>query len=401
MKNFIKCLVVVSMILALSSSVWAERPIRILLLDSLSGPTKDLGDKYLLGTQFAVEEINAEGGLLGQKIEVIAEDHQMKPDVAIRKAQKYLLEGSVDIMTTGTGSQNAKALADLAKQNNVLFANYTMSDEATGKDFTYNSVRLIYSTSMIARALVYYTDKNRQFKKFYLINQDYSYGRDFAAAAKREIAKQIPGAQIVGEDYHPLFIKDFSPFLTKIKASGADCILTANWGTDCGILLKQRHELGVKAVLVNNALSNPDQIREAPEAALGNIACDAYLVTVDTKESADFVSRWRKRYQGTKYPEPDQDSGKFYIGTKFLLAGIKKAQSAQVDKLIPALEGLHQQTLNGEAYLRACDHQLIAPHPATTIISTTYPYFGVPTMIPAAAVAIDEAEIDNPRCKKK
>jgi len=325
----------------------------------------------------------------------------MKPDVGIRKAQKYLLEGSVDIVICGAGSNVAKALADLTKQYNVLFANYSMSDEATGKDFTYNSVRLAYSTSMIARALVYYVAQTKPFKKFYLINQDYSYGRDFAAAAKREVLRQIPGGQIVGEDYHPLFIKDFSPFLTKIKASGADYILTANWGTDSSILLKQRYELGVKAVVVNSALSNPTSIGEAPEAALGSIACDLYMVTIDTKENADFVSRWKKRYKGTLYPEPDQDSGKLYIGTKFLLEGIKKAKSVQVDKLMPVLEGMHQKSIKGDIYLRACDHQLISPQPATIITSKTYPYFGVITMIPASAIAIDEADIDNPRCKKK
>jgi len=401
MKIFIKCLVVVSMILALSSSVWAERPIRILSLNPLSGPTKDLGEKFVLGTQLAVDEINAQGGVLGRKVEVISEDHQGKPDVSIRKAQKYLLEDSVDIVTCGSGSHVAKALADLTKQYNVLFVNYTMSDEATGKDFTYNSVRLIWSTSMIARALVYYVAQTKPFKKFYLINQDYSYGRDFAAAAKREVLRQIPDSQIVSEDYHPLFIKDFSPFLTKIKASGADCILTGNFGTDSSILLKQRNELGVKAVVVNSALSNPTSIAEAPEAALGGITTDIYMVTIDTKENADFVSRWKKWYKGTQYPEPDQDSGKCYMGTKFLFEGIKKAGSVQVDKLMPVLEGMHQKSIKGDIYLRACDHQLIGPQPATTISSTTYPYFGPITMIPASAIAIDEAEIDNPRCKKK
>jgi branched-chain amino acid transport system substrate-binding protein len=382
--------------------VWAaERPIRILVLDALSGPAKDNGDRLLLGTQLAAEEINAQGGLLGRKIEVIAEDSQVKPDIAVRKAQKYLLEGSVDIVSTGCGSHVAKALTDLTKEHNVVFVNYTMSDEATGKGFSYNAVRLVYSTSMMARAMVNYVAKNTQFKKFYPLNQDYAYGRDMAAAFKREVVRQIPGGQIVGEDYHPLFIKDFSPFLTKIKASGADAILTANWGTDISILTKQRHELGVKAVLVANALVNPTVIREMPDAALGNMGCDAYVVTVNTKESADFVNRWKKWYKGTEYPEPDCLSGRSYIGTKFILEGIKKAGAVEVNKLMPILEGMHQKSLNGELYLRPCDHQMQSPLPMVTITSKTYPYFGVPTMIPAAAIEIEEMATDNPRCKKK
>jgi branched-chain amino acid transport system substrate-binding protein len=403
MKNvLIKCLVLVFMMLVFSSFVWAqERPIRILIVDAFSGPAKDNGDRYLLGLQFAAEEINAQGGLMGRKVEIIAEDSQVKPDVAVRKAQKYLLEGSVDVVTAGTGSHVAKALADLTNQHNVLFVNFTMSDEATGKDFTNNAIRLVYSTSMMGRALVAYVAKNTQFKKFYLLNQDYAYGRDMGAAFKREVTRQIPTAQIVGEDYHPLFAKDFSPFLTKIKASNADAILTANYATDISILLKQRNELGIKATVVNNALANPTVVREIPEAAQGNIACDAFMITTKTQENADFVSRWQKRYAGAEYPVPDCVSGRTYIGLRFLSQGIQKAGSVRLEKLMPVLEGMHQKSLNGDIYLRPCDHQLQSPMPVVTVQSKTPPYFSVPVMIPASEIEIAETEIDNPRCKKK
>jgi branched-chain amino acid transport system substrate-binding protein len=391
----------VALVLGLATSVRAERPIRILMTDPLSGPAKDLGERSLQGIQFAVEEFNAQGGLQGRKVEVVAEDSQTKPDIAARKAQKYLLEHSVDFICAGYGTPVAKAMNDLAAQHNIIFIYYSMSDESTGKDFSYHSIRLVYNTSMIARTLVHYVANHTQFKKIYLLNQDYSYGRDMAAALKKEIGKQMPGAQIVGEDYNPFFAKDFSSFLSKIKAANADCILTANWGPDISILMKQRSELGVKAVVVNNALSDPLVIGGLPEAAQGSIVSDAYMKTVNTPESIDFVKRWQKRYKGTTYPDPDTISGRSYIGTKFLLEGIKKAQSVEVKKLIPVLEGMHQKSLNGEIYLRACDHQMQSPLPVAVINSKTYPYVGVPTMIPASAIAIEESAIDNPRCKKK
>ena len=402
MKNVrVRCLVFIFMIFAVSSPAWAERPIRILLVDPLSGPMTDSGERFLLGIQYAIEEVNAQGGLLGRKVEAISEDSQAKPDVAVRKAQKYLLESSIDFVCTGIGSHVAKALTDLTKQYDVMFVNYTFSDEATGKDFAYHSARLTYNTSMLARALVAYLAQNKRFKKFYLLNQDYIFGHDMGESFKREVVRQVPNAQIVGEDYHPLSLKDFSPFLTKIKASNADAILTGNWGTDLSILVKQRQELGVTAVVVNNMLASPLIIREFPEAAVGNIASDIYLITVNTKESIDFVSRWQKRYKGAKYPDPDGASGRTYIGTRFLLEGIKKAGAVQASKLIPVLEGMHQKSLNGEIYLRACDHQLQTPLPVVALTSTKYPYFGVPTLIPASAVEIEETTIDNPRCKKR
>ena len=190
----------------------------------------------------------------------------------------------MDIACAGLGTPVAKAMKDLTKQYNILFIDYAMADESTGKEFAYHSIRLVYNSSMFARTLVRYIATNTQFKKFYLLNQDYSYGRDVAAALRREIQRQIPDAQIVGEDYNPFFAKDFSPFLSKINASNADCILTANWGTDISILMKQRKELGVKAVVVNNALANPSVISEFPDAALGSIVCDCYMMTVNTPE---------------------------------------------------------------------------------------------------------------------
>jgi branched-chain amino acid transport system substrate-binding protein len=402
MKNvLVVCFVIVCLVAMFSSPMEAaERSIKILVLDAYSGPAKDVSDRLRLGCQFLAEEVNAKGGLLGRKVEFIFEDSQVKPDVAVRKAQKYLLENSVDAVVTGVGSHVNKALTDLTKQYNILMVSMTMADESTGKDFAYHNVRLTYSTSIIAKALVSTTARNKQFKKVYLLNQDYSYGRDMATAIKKEIKRQIPDAEIVGEDYHPLFIKDFSPFLTKIKASGADVILTANYGTDITILLKQRRELGVKAIVVGNALVNQTVVRENPEAALGNMGCDSFVVTTTIKEGVDFVNRWKKRFKGGEYPEPDSISARTYIGLGFLMEGIKKAQSVKVDKLVPVLEILRMKSLNGEVYMRACDHQFMNPLPAITIDSTTPPYFSAPVMLPISATITDEKDIANPRCKK-
>ncbi|MEW6666129.1 MAG: ABC transporter substrate-binding protein [Thermodesulfobacteriota bacterium] len=403
MKNLaVKGLSIIFMILVLSSSAWAaDRPIRILMIDPMSGPMADSGEKFLAGIRMAAEEANAQGGLLGRKVEAISEDSQVKADVAVRKAQKYLLDGSVDFVCTGIGSHVAKALTDATKQHNVVFINYTFSDDATGKDFAYHSVRLTYNSSMLARALVAYIAQKTPFKKFYLLNQDYTFGHDMATAFKREVLRQIQGVQIVGEDYHPLSTKDMSPFLTKIKGSNADAILTGNWGADLSILLKQRQELEVKPVVVNNMLAMPVIVREFPEAAIGCIAADIYMMTTNTPENHDFVSRWQQKHKGTQWPDPDGAGGRTYIGTKFLLEAIQKAKSVELNKLIPAMEGMRQKTLNGEAYLRACDHQLLIPMPVASVRSTKYPYLGVPTLIPAAAVEIEETAVENPRCRRK
>jgi branched-chain amino acid transport system substrate-binding protein len=384
------------------SSVWAERPIVILVCEPFSGPVKFLADRFLAGTQMAADEVNAQGGLLGRKIVVIHEDTQGKPDIAVQKAQKYLLEGSVDIVTAGLGSPQSKALKELTKEyKNVLFVDYGQADEAMGKDFAYHTVRLYINSSMVARTFVSYMAMHTTFKKIYLINQDYSYGRDCAAAFKREIVRQMPNAQIVGEDFHPMFVKDFSPFLTKIAASNADVILTANWGTDISILLKQRKELGVKAIIVNNNLADPNVIKEAPDAALGAIVSDTWMQTETSPESVAFLKRWREKYKGTAYPDPDPVSVRTYNGSRIVFEAIKKAQSLETAKLMPAFEGLHMKGLNGDEWIRPCDHQLEKPMPIAVVKSVNYPYYGVPTIIPAARIEIEESATGNARCMGK
>jgi ABC-type branched-subunit amino acid transport system substrate-binding protein len=336
---------------------------------------------------------------MGRKIELVSEDTQLKPEVAVSKAQKYLLEGNVAIVL-GAGSNIVKPLQDLTKQYNVLLIMAAHADDETGKNFTPNAIRPTWNVSMIARSLIAYAAKQTSFKKFYLVNQDYAYGRDFGVALKKEIARQIPGAQIVGEDYHPLMSKDLSAIITKIKNSGAEAILTSDWGLDISVLLRQRLDLGVKAIVMGNALSDWAVIKENPEAAMGNIAVDSYFSTVTTKEGKAYLGEWKKWYKGTDYPEPTSVASREYVAISFVIEGIRKAGSVELSRLMPALEGLRMKSINGEVYLRPCDHQLIMPLPVAKIATKTAPFFGPATIIPASEVMIEEEAVNNPRCKR-
>jgi len=403
MRRFVLSLLGVLCVVTLfSSALWAEeKPIRILSLYPMSGGMKSSSEQWTFAEKLAVEEANAQGGLLGRKIELIVEDTQLKPEIAVSKAQKYLLEGSVDVII-GAGSNVVKPLQDLAKQYNVLLVMAAHADVETGKNFNYNSVRLAWNTSMSARALIGYAAKYlKDSRKFYIINQDYAYGRDYAANLKKELARQIPGAQVVGEDYHPVMSKDLSPFLTKVKMSGAEVILTSNWGLDMSVLVKQRLELGVHSVILSPAVVDPTIIRENPEGALGSHGCDTWFPTSTSKESLDFIESWKRTIKSTDHPFPTNLAAREYIATKFLLEGIKKAGSTEVNKLVPVLETLRIRTISGEVWMRACDHQLIMPLQCVSADRKDPPYFGAPVTIPATLTTIDEQDVDNPRCKRK
>jgi branched-chain amino acid transport system substrate-binding protein len=400
MRKIEKVLVFLCVFLAFSSfACAAERPIRVLVLEPLSGPAKDNGDRSLIGAEFAAAELNASGGILGRKIEVIGEDSQSKPDIAVRKLQKYILDHSIDMVIVCSGTPIAKAVTEATKGQNILFLLMTLGDEATGVEFEKHVFRTFYNTSMAARALVTYIAKHKPFKKFYLLNQDYSFGRDSGAAFTREIKKQIPGGQIVGDDYFPMFSKDLSPFLSRVKASDADAILSAAWGSDINLLVKQRVELRVRAIIADMALAPPLTIQANPETAQGAIATDSYVITIETKENEDFVKRYRDRYKGTTYPEPDALVARTYLALQIAMSAAKKATSVDVDKMIPVLEGFREHTIAGDIWIRPCDHQMQMPMAVVEINSTKYPYYGAPTMLPASAVGIEESATGNPRCK--
>ncbi len=402
MKRFaVGFLFVFCMVMLFSAVVWAgeAKPIRILGLYPLSGGTKAFSEQVTLGLKLAIEEANAQGGVLGRKIELILEDNLLKPEVASSKAQKYLLDEKVDILV-GAGSNVIKPLQDLAKQYNVLLVIFSHADEETGKNFSYNSIRPTLSNSMLARANVAYAAKYLKAKKFYILNQDYIYGRDAGANFKKELARQIPGSQIVGEDYHPLMSKDLSPFLTKVKMSGAEVLYSSDWGLDISVLVKQRHELGITAVLIGPSLADVTVLRESPEGALGANSCATWFDTDPAKASVEFINSWKKLIKSNEFPIPTVMSAREYIGAKFLLEGIKKAGSTEAKKLIPALEGLHMKSITGEVFMRTCDHQLIMPIQCVTIDKKNPPYFGVPVTIPASVTMIDERDVDNPRCKR-
>jgi len=163
------------MVMLLSSPIWAqEKPIRILSLYPMSGGMKANSEQWTLAEKVAIEEVNAQGGIKGRKIELIIEDSQLKPEIAVSKAQKYLLDGKVDVII-GAGSNVVKPLQDLVKQYNILLVMAAHADVETGKNFNNNSVRLAWNTSMLARAIVGYAAKYLpEKKKFYLLNQDYA-----------------------------------------------------------------------------------------------------------------------------------------------------------------------------------------------------------------------------------
>ena len=383
----------------------AADTVNIVNLDPLSGPMKDVGDRSVQGYQFAIDEINAAGGLLGKQVKLIIEDSQMKPDVAARKAIRAIMEDKAQFILSLTSTAVAQALMDVAEKNKVIFAMFgAESDFLTGKNFNRYSFRTCFTTGNRARAYAEFF-KTKPSRKFYLMNQDYAFGHAVADDFKKVITKVIPDAKIVGEDYAPIGQKDFGPYISKILASGAEIIFTGNFGADLQNLMKQGAQMGIKLPVryATYFLDGDIELSQIDQAAVGSFVNSTYLPTIDTPQNKAFLERWNKKFKATDHPWPTANLGYSYNGLMFLFAAIKKAGSFDPEAVIKAWEGMEYNSLVGKQIMRACDHQIMMPGPIGEIQAKSamfsFPFAGTPVMIPLDKVAVPISETGNPRCK--
>jgi branched-chain amino acid transport system substrate-binding protein len=381
---------------------FSAEPVTIVMIDPISGTMKDVGDRSILGAQFAIDEINASGGLLGRQIKFIPEDSQLKPDVAARKATKAVLQDGAKFIFQLTSTAVAQALMDVAEKNKVIYVNFgAESDFLTGKNFNRYSFRTCFTTSNRARA---YTEffKTKPWRKFYLMNQDYAFGHAVANDFKSILKREIPDAKILGEDFAPIGNKDFGPYISKILSSGSEIIYTGNYGNDLENLLKQGAQMGVKARYATYFMDDHIQLPNIGQVAVGSFVNSTYLPTINTPQNKGFIDRWHAKNKDTRHPYPTSNIGYAYNGAMFLFAAIKKAGSFEPDAIIKAWEGMEYESLIGKQIMRACDHQIMMPGPIAEIQAKSsffpFPFPGSPVMIPMDKVAVPIKETGNTRC---
>ena len=330
-----------------------------------SGPAAYLGTVYHEGTKFVVDEYNAKGGLLGKRIEVISEDNEFKPDVAVRKVKKMILEDKVNIFGSGTGTHMAIALSKVAAQYKTIGINYGYSQPVAKKDFTRYYFRAGVSPYSVTsgHAQLIATTPHR---KVYMIYQDFAYGHAMATFFKENLKRHVPDAQIVGEDAHPVGPKDFAPHINKIIASKADIVWSSNFGVDAFNLVKQSRALGLKKEIpfVTHLAEELSFENTLKDDAIGFLHCFCYSLRIDTPENKRIVAKWHEQHKKDKDPMtwwPASAMGCTIASWQWIFAAIEKAKSFDTEKIIEAFEGFRYKTLVGDYVMRKSDHQMLVP----------------------------------------
>jgi branched-chain amino acid transport system substrate-binding protein len=357
--------------LALSALAAAAGPsaadtIKIGYIDPLSGPGATVGLAGINEIQYLAEQANAKGGAAGQKIEILPLDNKTNPQESLVQAQKAADDGA-RIITQGNGSSVALALTDWVRKYNernpgkeILYLNYAAIDPSlTNQKCNFWHFRWDANVDMKMQALTNFMKGQPAIKKVYLINQDYSFGQSVRTAARAMLKEKRPDIEIVGDEVHPLLkVTDFSPYIAKIKASGADSVITGNWSQDIALLLKAAADAGLQTNWYTYYAGGPGGPTAIKQANLNHrvFGVAESVPNVPVAASRDYEKAYRAKHNASVfYPRLINE-------IRMLTAAAGKAGSAEPLKVALALEDMKWEILSGgEGWMRKDDHQFFQP----------------------------------------
>ncbi len=356
------------LVLALAGSARAEETIKVGYIDPLSGTFAQSGDQFLKVFQYVVDKINARGGALGRKFELVPFDDKTQPAEALI-ALKSITDQNIPFVMQCSGSNVGAALIDgVAKHNarnpdnRVLYLNCgALADELTNEQCDFWHFRFAGDVAMRARTLI--AALPRDANSVYLLNQDYLFGQSIQRDTRALLEKTRPDVKIVGDELVPFGkVKDFSSYVTKIKASGAQALITGNWGPDLNLLIKAGVDAGLDIsyyTYLAHLIGGPTAVGANGENRLHSAMefHENVPVELNKPDMEAFDEGFRKNH------DFDFSEINFYTMFDLLAQAIDKAGSTDALKVALALEGLRTKDLLGnDTVMRKEDHQLLMPY---------------------------------------
>jgi branched-chain amino acid transport system substrate-binding protein len=351
--------------LLLAFAAGAADTIKIAHIDPISGPFGLVGESLGKHLDATAEEINSRGVVLGgMKFEIVHFDNKSSPQESVL-ILKQVIDSGIRFVTQGGGSNIAHALSEaVAKHNSrnpdssVLYLNYAAQDPTLTNDkCNFWHFRFDAHVDMKLDAITNYIARQKDIRKVYLFNQDYAFGQAISKAAREMLARKRPDIEIVGDDLHPLGkVKDFSPYIAKIRASAAQAVITGNWGNDFTLLIKSSKDSGLGVTFYTLNAQNagaPSSIGAAGADHIKQVF--TWHANIADNKAEKFALDFRKKYNGDFY----YNTAKTEL--EMLAKAMNDAKSTDPLKVARALEGMKYQSDTGEVWMRADDHQLMQP----------------------------------------
>jgi branched-chain amino acid transport system substrate-binding protein len=358
-----------SVIIALSVSAAFAVPasaetVKMAFIDPLSGPFAPVGTNILHSWQYIADIANQQKWAGNNTFQIVGFDNKASPQESLTQLKAAIDQGYRYVIQ-GNGSGAAAALLDAINKYNernpgkeVVYINYAAVDpDLTNSKCSFWQFRIDANSDMKMEALTTYMAKNQNIKKVYIIGQNYSFGHQVSRAAKEYLKRKRPDIQIVGDDLHPIGqVKDFSPYIAKIKASGADTVITGNWGADLALLIKAAKDAGLTADFYTYYAATTGVPTAMGSAGADHVKYVGYWnVNNEGFVGKDIVEGFKKKYNDDYYTMAT------YTGLKMLGQAFKETNSTDPVKVAFAMEGMKVKSLNGDDEMRKSDHQLQQP----------------------------------------
>jgi branched-chain amino acid transport system substrate-binding protein len=341
---------------AFSLSAYAQTgPIRIGVVTPLSGTYAGIGQQVKWGLDMAAKEINATGGVMGRQIELIYEDEEANPAVAVQKAEKLFQVSKVDFLTGTVNSGSTLAVGQVAERNDRLIATtVSFADSITADKCSPNVFRVNARAGMQSAALADWMAATKPNANVFYLGPDYEMGRSTVAAFKS--AAEAKGAKTVGEVFAPLDNKDYSPFFGQMRSARPNVVYTSVAGNDTVRLFTQMAEFGLNRnvqVVGASGTVTSQNLQAIGKAADGFVTGVGYSPNIDSADNKKFVAS----FEAANKAQPDLYGADSYGVLFFYKAAVEKAKSTETDKVRVAMRGLQWATPQGMKVMRAGDHQ--------------------------------------------
>ena len=368
--------------MALLSAAAQAETVKFAFIDPLSGPFAPVGQNQLKSFQTIAELANQQKWAGEHQMQVVGFDNKGSPQESLTQLKAVIDQGYRYIIQ-GNGSGVGLALLDAINKHNernpgkeVVYLNYAAIDpDMTNSKCSFWHFRFDANADMKMEALTSYMAPMKDIKSVYIIGQNYAMGQSVSRSAKEYLKRKRPDIKIAGDDLHPIAqVKDFSPYLAKIKASGADTVITANWGADLALLIRAAKDADLKANFYTYYA-----VTTGVPTAMGAAGAERvktvgnWMVNGDVASGKSIVEGFKKKYNDDFYTAQTHSS----IG--MLAQAIKQSKSTNPVKVAFALEGAKFTSLNGGVMMNKVDHQLQQPL-----------YIGTWTKVDGKAVKYDQ-----------
>ena len=355
---------IASALLSVAGGAWAQKgeTVKIGWVDPLSGLMAPVGQNQIKSFQFIAEHFN-KNNPAGVKFEMVPIDNKLSPQESIN-AVKSLIDQGVRYIVQGNGSGAALAIMDAVAKHNernpgkeLVYINYAAVDpDLTNSKCNYWHFRLDADTSMKMEALTTFMKEQPDIKKVYLINQNYAHGQQVSRYAKENLARKRSDIQVVGDDLHPLAqVRDFAPYVAKIKASGADTVITGNWGSDLTLLVKAAHDAGLDVKFYTYYAGVTGTPTALGATAAGKVFVVAYANSNMPGEVGKLGDQFKAKFNDDYYTLAT------YHAFAMLSSAMAQAKTTDPAKVARTMEGLRFKSFNGDVEMRKSDHQLQQP----------------------------------------